>query len=204
MRVNSFGVFGEISDVVRDRESEPVEIPGLLEERDDLLIEVDGELERSSLRAILEIKYSSGDEGGEMSAGDVGEPAVEDGLGLELAAEAVALLLQFLSFGVESPSVSEYILHSLHVRRELSFDLTSPDDRSSDGRKISKLRHEVRLGILVRFLESIVEKSNVGFDGSDELLLILGDRTCAPNHQSSSVTKQQATHLESWVERTKR
>lgn len=204
VRIDSFGVLGEIADVVWNGEAEPMEITDLLEERDDLLIEVDGELESSSLRTILEIEDSTGDESGEVSTGDVGEPAVEDGLGLELASEAVALLLQLLPFGVKSPPISEHVLDSLHVRRELSFDLTSPDDRSGDGRKISKLRHEIRFRILVRFLESVVEETNVGFDGSNELFLILGDGTYISQRQYRLQSRRDATHLESWVGRIER
>ena len=42
---------------------------------------------------------------------------------------------------------------------------------------VAELRHVVGLGVLVRFLELVVQESNVLLDRVDELRLVLGDRT---------------------------
>jgi len=161
---------------VRNGESQPDQVPNLLEERDDLRIEVDDELVLISGASRLgHVEDSSVDL--HVPPLEIGEPGSEQRLSVELVLEASALALELLTFGVEFPSFPEDVLDSLHVHRELAFDLLRPDDGSGDGREISKLRHVVGFRVAVVGGELLVESLDVLLDGFDELSLVLLDRS---------------------------
>lgn len=165
VRVHALRVLGRVADRVRDGEPEPKEVANLLEERDDLRIKVDRELELGPAlrRAVLrDVEQATRDL--HVAAVDVVEPGLVDRTRVELATEARALALELAAFGVELPALAEDVLDALHVGEELALDLFRPDDGAGDGRVIAELRHVVRLGVLVRPLELVVEEADVFLD----------------------------------------
>lgn len=175
VRVDTLGVLGEVAQCVRDLIAEPQEVPDLLEERNDLRVKVNDELEVAVLLATLgDAEQASADL--EVAPVDVGEPSLVDRTRVELLAEGLALGLEPLAFGVMRPFFAEDVFDSLHVVVELPFDLLRPRDRAGDGRLVAKLRHRVRLGRLEPELELVLQRADVVLDRVDELRLVLGDR----------------------------
>lgn len=180
VRVDAFGVLRDVADRMRDLEAEPEEVANLLEEGDDLRVEVDRELERAALRAVLgDLEKATRDL--HAPTVDVVEPGLVDRPRVELAAERLAFALELLALGIELPAFAEDVLDSLHVGEELAFDLLRPDDGAGDGRVVAELRHVVGLRVLVRLLELVVKEANVLLDRVDELRLVLGDGACTTN-----------------------
>ena len=66
---------------------------------------------------------------------------------VQLLAEAVALLLQFLAIHVSLPTLSQNGLNSPHIRLQLPLDLLGPDHGSRHGRNVPDLAHAVALAL---------------------------------------------------------
>lgn len=175
VRVDLLCLLGHVGDVVRDVEVKPDEVADLLEERDDLRVKVDRQLEGAGRARLDDVEQPTGDL--HVSLLDVVQPGLVERAGVQLSLEARALALQLLALGVVLPALSENVLDPLHVGGQLPFDLTGPDDGTCHGGQVPELRHVVGLRVAVILDELLVKRLDVLLDRLDELRLILLDRS---------------------------
>lgn len=174
VRIDPLRVLGEVTQAVRNLVPQPEQIANLLEQRDDLRVKVDHELQVAVLLPVLgDVEQATADL--EVAPVDIGEPRFVDRARVQLLPERLALRLEALTLGVMGPLATEDVLDALHVVVQLALDLLRPCDRTGDRRLIAELSHSVGLGRLVAELELVLERADVVLHRVDQLRLIFRD-----------------------------
>jgi hypothetical protein len=163
VRVDLLRFLGHVRDLVGDVVVQPDQVPHLLKERDHLRIKVDDELVLVRHPRSNDVKKPTRDL--HVPPLDVVQPGLVERSSVELLDERGRFGLELLAFRVLSPSLAEDVFDSLHIRRELTFDLTSPDDGAGNGREISHGRHVESVRVTVSRGEGLVEAFDVVLDG---------------------------------------
>ena len=114
VRVHTLGLLRDVVDAVGHLVAAPSQITNFLEQRNDLCIKVDVQLQDVSCGTVpADKEKTSGDL--EFPPSHLLEPGLEDRSGVELLLEHTALSLELLSFSVKRPVLAQDIFDLAHV-----------------------------------------------------------------------------------------
>src|SRR5712671_766421 len=108
--IHPLRVLGHIRDRMWYLETQPKQVANFLEQRDNLWVEVDCELETAPAQADNLEKSPCN---AHVAAIDVVEPCFEYWPRIELAAECGGFRLELLTFSIQLPAFAEYVLNTL-------------------------------------------------------------------------------------------
>lgn len=123
-------------------------------------------------------------------------PVIKYFLGVEFSPEAIAILFQLQPFHVVLPTFTQNILHSLHVRCQLTVNLLGPDDGTGHGRQVSDMAHLAGLALWILHFKLVMQRFDVIFHALDELRLVLSDGPAnVGTHEEGIEAGENAEHL---------
>ena len=124
MRINPLRILGHIRDSMRDLEVEPQKITNFFEQSNHLRVEIHRKLETTAAQPD-NLKQPAVNP--HIATIDIMQPRIVDRPRVEFFCGRWYFRTVIFDLRRRVPSPSQNILHSLHVRQYLSFDLSCPD-----------------------------------------------------------------------------